>query len=163
MRKFVILLTLACMIMVAASPVFGQQSGTGGEAIEEDDDTTGQGELLAKLADMFGIPLETLAALSEKGYTPGEIWLALEMAKVTGKSLDDMILLADGTEGHGWGVLAQKLDIKPGSDAFAQLKHDLGNPDKPLKPTDGEGKGRADEADRSGQGKGGDGDRKSGK
>jgi len=36
--------------------------------------------------------------------------------------LADAVALAEGTEGHGWGVLAKVLGVKPGSDEFFALK-----------------------------------------
>jgi len=80
------------------------------------------GALLAKLSADFQVALPDLQALLDKGYKPGELWLALELAKASGKSLTEVIALTNGKAGHGWGVVAQSLGIKPGSKEFAALR-----------------------------------------
>ncbi|MFX4263856.1 hypothetical protein ACOBQJ_16845, partial [Pelotomaculum propionicicum] len=37
-------------------------------------------------------------------------------------SLDEALIVTDGASGHGWGLLAQKLGIDPGSNEFHALK-----------------------------------------
>ena len=78
--------------------------------------------LLVKLSVRFDVDLALLQDLSAQGYAPGEMWLALEVASSSEISLQDALILTDGSEGHGWGVLATTLGIAPGSDAFHALK-----------------------------------------
>ncbi len=85
--------------------------------------------LLTKLSAQFGVELSVLQDLNTQGYSAGQIWLALEISKQSGATLADAVTTAAsmGTEGHGWGVLAQALGIDPGSAEFFQLKEQMRN------------------------------------
>jgi hypothetical protein len=78
--------------------------------------------ILAALAEKFGVDRVELQAYYDAGAAPGELWLALEIAANTTTPLADAVVLAQGADGHGWGVLAQVLGVKPGSDEFFALK-----------------------------------------
>ncbi len=78
--------------------------------------------ILAALAQEFNVDQAALQAYYDAGATPGELWLALEISARTAAPLADAVVLAQDTEGHGWGVLAQVLGVKPGSDEFLALK-----------------------------------------
>lgn len=80
--------------------------------------------LLTKLSTEYNVALPDLQGLLSQGYKPGELWLALELAKASGKSFTEVIALTKGKAGHGWGVVAQSLGIKPGSKEFAALRTD---------------------------------------
>ena len=77
--------------------------------------------LMAKLSLEFQVSASSLDTLLAQGYKPGELWLALELSKASGKSLSDVIALAQGKSGHGWGLVAQTLGLKPGSKEFTAL------------------------------------------
>ncbi len=77
--------------------------------------------LMAKLSLEFKVSTTALDGLLAQGYKPGEIWLALELAKASGKSLSDVVALAQGKSGHGWGLVAQTLGLKQGSKGFTAL------------------------------------------
>lgn len=78
--------------------------------------------ILTKLSAEFEVDLVVLQDFYAKGYSVGEIWLALEISAETTTTLADAILIADGTEGHGWGIFAQTLGIAPGSAEFHALR-----------------------------------------
>jgi hypothetical protein len=78
--------------------------------------------LLTRLSETFDVEVEELEALIAEGYSPGELWLALEVSQVSGIALADALLLTEGSEGHGWGVLSKTLGIDPGSAEFHELK-----------------------------------------
>ena len=74
--------------------------------------------------------------------SPGEIYFALEISKYSNKPIDDVIGIYQTHKAKGWGYIAKQAGIKPGSDAFHQLKKNAGS-----KSNNGKGNGK-------GQGKG---------
>lgn len=72
----------------------------------------------------------------------GDIYLSLELAKVTEKSIDQVVEVYQANKTKGWGVIAKELGIKPGSPEFHALKgkaKDKGSKEK------GKGKGKGKE------------------
>lgn len=55
---------------------------------------------------------------------PGEIYLALEIAKLSKTPIDEVITIYKNNKCKGWGYIAKEAGIKPGSAAFHQLKND---------------------------------------
>ena len=108
----------------------------------------------------------------DRGWAPGDVWYACLIARELGRPCTYVI---DAYEreargrGRGWGVLAQELGIRPGSDAFHALKNGVGQGKGRMKaqsgprgggpaqsgpPRGGEGKGRGNGRD-NGRGDGG--------
>lgn len=78
--------------------------------------------LLTTLGERYEVDILVLTGLIDEGYGVQEIWLALEIQKASEMTLEEALVVAEGTDGHGWGVLAQALGIKPGSVEFMELK-----------------------------------------
>ncbi len=74
---------------------------------------------------------------------PGDVYMAAQVAKATGKSLSEVSTTYKKNKGKGWGVMAKELGIKPGSPEFHALK-------KSMKKSEGKGKG---EKGKGGKGK----------
>ncbi|WP_157514505.1 hypothetical protein [Mangrovimonas sp. TPBH4] len=53
----------------------------------------------------------------------GEVYLALEIAKITRKPLKDVLVCYQSNKSKGWGYIAKQMGIKPGSAEFHQLKN----------------------------------------
>ncbi len=53
---------------------------------------------------------------------PAEIYLALELSKLSGKSIDQVVEIYEVNINKGWGFIAKELGIKPGSPEFHRLK-----------------------------------------
>ena len=53
---------------------------------------------------------------------PGEIYFALELSRITAKPIDEVIRVYKANRTKGWGAIAQKLSVKPGSKEFHMLK-----------------------------------------
>lgn len=53
---------------------------------------------------------------------PGDIFLALEIGKLSGKNIDEVVKSYEKNKGKGWGAIAKDLGIKPGSKEFHALK-----------------------------------------
>ena len=62
------------------------------------------------------------AAMRIDKMEPAEVYIALELALISGKPLETVIIIHKDNMGKGWGVVAQALGIKPGSEDFKQLK-----------------------------------------
>ncbi len=72
----------------------------------------------------------------------GDIYMSLELAKITEKSIDLVVEVYQANKTKGWGVIAKELGIKPGSPEFHALKgkaKDKGSKEK------GKGKGKGKE------------------
>jgi len=58
---------------------------------------------------------------------PAEIYLTLEISKLSGRSIDDVIEIYEVHKDKGWGFIAKELGIKPGSPEFHGLKEQTKN------------------------------------
>jgi len=61
-------------------------------------------------------------ALIKLKMEPAELYLSLEMAKITKKEPAEVMKVYTQNKKEGWGVIAKKLGIKPGSNEFIGLK-----------------------------------------
>ena len=126
-KKIIALLAILAFSFIAAVGLSAQTTGEDDDLDEELTLVNDAGEqdlegLLLKLSVEFNVDILVLQDFSAQGYAPGEIWLALEISLATEKPLAETILLADGVEGHGWGILAQTIGVAPGSNEFHALK-----------------------------------------
>ncbi|TDQ22786.1 hypothetical protein [Tenacibaculum caenipelagi] len=79
------------------------------------------------------------------GMKAGEIYLALEICKLSRKPVDDVIVIYKTHKNKGWGYIAKQAGIKPGSAAFHQLKNNANskkNKSKGKGQSNGKGKGK---------------------
>lgn len=53
---------------------------------------------------------------------PADIYMTLEIGKITGKTVDAVTQCYQSNKSKGWGVIAKEMGIKPGSSEFHQLK-----------------------------------------
>jgi hypothetical protein len=60
---------------------------------------------------------------AEIGMSAGDIYMTVELAKITQKSVDQVVEVYNVQKGKGWGVIAKELGIKPGSPEFHALKN----------------------------------------
>jgi len=96
----------------------------------------------ASLALEFGASDKTVSLLLVKeGMKPGDAYMALRLSYMTGKPLATIVGEFKRSKGKGWGVIAKKLGIKPGSREFHALKQRVGN-DKGKVKDKGKGKGK---------------------
>ena len=76
----------------------------------------------------------------EFGFKGGDIYLVIEISKITRRPVDEVAKVYRDNRGKGWGVIAKQLGIKPGSPEFHTLKKSAG--------------GQAAHAQQKGKGKG---------
>lgn len=81
------------------------------------------GAFRADLSGSYNVSENKIDHLSVNiGMTAGDIYMTLELAKITGKTIDQVVIVYQQNRGKGWGVIAKDLGIKPGSPEFHALK-----------------------------------------
>ena len=53
----------------------------------------------------------------------GEIYISLEISKLSKTPIDDVLVIYTNSKGRGWDYIAKQAGIKPGSPEFHQLKN----------------------------------------
>ena len=98
----------------------------------------------------YGVPEKKIEELHTVKMEPAEIFMAFELAKLSKKSVDDVVNVYKTDKAKGWGYIAKQMGIKPGSKEFHALKDASkkhGNGKKPEKQkskgkSNGKGKGK---------------------
>ena len=104
------------------------------------------GKFKADLAVRYNVAEKKLELMrSELQMTAGDMYMALEVGKISKRSLDDVLGVYKNSNGQGWGHIAQQMGIKPGSPEFHQLKANLKG-----EKSKGKGKGGPPEGKRKG-------------
>lgn len=101
----------------------------------------------------------------ERRWAPGDIYYACAIAYHLGRPCLEIIRIYERDHGMGWGAIAQRLGIKPGSPAFHALKGHVGKGHGKMKANRGNG-GRAAAGPQGGgknRGQGGQGQGNGGK
>jgi len=106
------------------------------------------GAFKVDISGSYDITEKKLDYLSvEIGMSAGDIYMSVELAKTTEKSIDEVVTVYTTNKNKGWGVIAKELDIKPGSPEFHALKgkaNDKGKAkDKGNKKSKGKGKSKS--------------------
>ncbi|MGJ7901707.1 hypothetical protein [Lysobacter sp. 1R34A] len=71
----------------------------------------------------YGAPRELVGdLLNERRWTPGDVYYACAIAQVLGRPCRYVVDEWDRDHAEGWGAIAQRLGIKPGSAEFHRLK-----------------------------------------
>lgn len=81
------------------------------------------GAFKVRIGGSYDVTEKKLNYLStEIGMSAGDIYMSVEVAKITKRSLDEVITVYSTNKNKGWGVIAKELGIKPGSAEFHALK-----------------------------------------
>lgn len=62
----------------------------------------------------------------EFGFKGGDIYLVIEISKITKRPVDEVAKIYRANRAKGWGAIARELGIKPGSPEFHALKKGAG-------------------------------------
>ena len=82
-------------------------------------------EFAKKLGRKFGISESTTERLLKRvGMSPGDVYMTAKVSKISNRSLEDVEKAYKENKGKGWGAIAKKMGIKPGSKEFHELKKD---------------------------------------
>ena len=143
--------------MVAASVAMAQTLNTGDKELDAHltkINTDAKADLTAvkqDLATTFNTTVAKVDGLIQKGMAVSDVYMALELAKITKKPVENVVKVYETHKKQGWGAIAKELGIKPGSPEFHQLKGDTkkradkGKPagkGKPATPGKGKPKGK---------------------
>jgi hypothetical protein len=86
--------------------------------------------------------------LDNRRWDPGDVYYASALAYQLRRPLADVVRERDRNRGQGWGVIAQRMGIKPGSAEFHALKGHMGKSKSRYEAHGGRpgnsGKGRSD-------------------
>ena len=81
----------------------------------------------ASLSAQFGVPVPQVDVLIKSVDRPGDAYMTLRVGEISNKPADVVLKEYKANKGKGWGVIAHRLGIKPGSKEFHELKRgDLG-------------------------------------
>lgn len=75
----------------------------------------------------------------DRHWAPGDIYYACAIAYQLGRPCLDIIRIYERDHGQGWGAIAKRLGIKPGSPAFHALKGQVGKGHGKMKGNNGRG------------------------
>lgn len=122
-------LATACGSVAAQDFVFGWNPRTGDVWV---DSTLGdinrygyryRESFIDELVRYHGAPRDYVTdLLVEQRWAPGDVYYACAIASIIGRSCRYVAEEWQRDHGQGWGVLAQRLGIKPGSEEFHRLK-----------------------------------------
>jgi len=112
--------------------------------------------------------------LGTRRWTPGDVYYACALAYSAHRPCGDVVRYYDESKGQGWGVVAKRMGIKPGSAEFHALKGQLGKSNGRYKShggghgpavgdSHGEGNGKPGKGHDNGNDNGGRGDDDHGK
>lgn len=73
-------------------------------------------------AKAYNTSVEKLDGLFKKGLAASDVFMTLELARITKKPIDIVVRSYEVNKKKGWGAIAKDLGIKPGSPEFHALK-----------------------------------------
>ena len=102
------------------------------------------------LVESYGAPRYLVNELLDKRHwDPGDVYYAAALAYTARRPLGDVTRDYENSKGQGWGVVAQRMGIKPGSAEFHALKGQMG---KSKGRYDSRGNGHGDDHGMKGRG-----------
>jgi hypothetical protein len=75
-----------------------------------------------KLGSQFGVALQQVRDIINVVDYPADAFMVLQLGQMSNKQPEVVLETYKSNQGKGWGVIAQELGIKPGSDEFHALK-----------------------------------------
>ena len=143
MKKIIIAVTA---LILLCSPVF---AGGGLDGFLHDLNIQARADMngfAMKVSTQFGVPLPRVQAVITTVDTPADAFMCFQLGEMSRKPYDTVTQVYQTHKGEGWGVIAKRLGIKPGSPEFHALKRgDLvlsGQPDEGFSKKKGKGKGK---------------------
>jgi hypothetical protein len=78
-----------------------------------------------ELVRYHGAPRDLVVDLLARRWAPGDIYFACALAKLVGRPCRYVVDIWERDHAQGWGAIAKRLGIKPGSPQFQQLKRGM--------------------------------------
>lgn len=95
------------------------------------------------IVNNFGAPRYLVnELLTERRWQPGDVYYACALAYQMHRPCGDVVKQYESNRGQGWGVIAQRMGIKPGSAQFHALKGQVGKSNGKFK-SNGNGSGNS--------------------
>ena len=130
MRKSILPLVMILLFVISSSAYGGERSVSATYDAKTGDSTldTTLGDLnvqthgrnlsdfISNLSLSYNIPKIKIEDLLFKvKMTPADAYMTVGIAKMTNKPIDEVVAEYKANKGRGWGVIAKRLGIKPGS------------------------------------------------
>jgi hypothetical protein len=78
---------------------------------------------IRRLSERHNLPEQEIREAKEKhGLDFGETYMATVLARRSNRKVGEIAAEYKQNQGQGWGVMAQRMGIKPGSPAFKEMK-----------------------------------------
>ena len=119
MKRIIISL---CLLIFCAAPAMADGLDTFLENINIEADTN-RHEAGLNIGYHFGVPLSDVESIAKITGSLADAFMILQMGRWTGLSRDRVMREYAAGKGQGWGVIAKRLGIKPGSAEFHALKN----------------------------------------
>ena len=75
-----------------------------------------------KVSAQFGVPVPQVQAVIQAVDRPADAFMVFQLGQMVQKPPETVMQVYQANRGKGWGVIAQRLGIKPGSPEFHALK-----------------------------------------
>ena len=76
----------------------------------------------AQVSAQFGVPEAQVKVVLGQVGAPADAFMVFELGQMTSRPADEVMQTYQDNKGRGWGVIAQRLGIRPGSREFHALK-----------------------------------------
>lgn len=76
----------------------------------------------ARISNQFGVPLPQVQAVVRSVREPADAFMVFQLGQFSGRQPERVMEVYESNRGKGWGVIAKRLGIKPGSAEFHALK-----------------------------------------
>lgn len=120
---------LSVLLVFAGTSAIGQISFNTGSAELDADlnsiNVSAKADLTVFKTDLsveFNVSTKEVDNLFSLKMEPGEVYLTLEISKISKKSSTDVATCYKSNKSKGWGYIAKEMGIKPGSAEFHELK-----------------------------------------
>jgi hypothetical protein len=133
MKRHLALMLAACFATGAAAQVVGYNFRSGDVWVDtqlgyfNDYGARDRGYFVDDLVNSFGAPHYLVNELLDKRHwSPGDVYYASALAYTLHRPMGDAVREYENSNGQGWGVVAKRMGIKPGSAEFHALKGQMG-------------------------------------
>jgi hypothetical protein len=160
MKGHLALVLAACIATGASAQVVGYNFRSGDLWVDtqlgyiSDYGRSDRSYFVDDLVNSFGAPRYLVNdLLDQRHWSPGDVYYASALAYTLHRPLGDAVREYENSKGQGWGVVAQRMGIKPGSAEFHALKGHMG---KSKGRYESRGPGKSDKGDHDDHGDKGD-------
>ncbi len=76
----------------------------------------------AQVSAQFGVPEAQVKVVLGQVSQPADAFMVFQLGQMSSRPANEVMQVYQGNQGRGWGVIAQRLGIRPGSPEFHALK-----------------------------------------